>query len=296
MIRAALAGALVLASTASAQFLVRTASAQSIDDERRELVRAKAASAAADTRATQLETKAAAEADEADAAKARAAAIASRIQSAEADISAAEARITLIERLRADQRARLAAKQKPAAKLVAALQQMSRRPPVLALVQPGSIRDVVHVRAVLAAIMPVLKARTAGLRAELEVGRKLRADADRALSALAGGQSRLKAQRTALVQLSNEHRRAGQTFSSNAIVEADRAIAMGEKARDIVDLMSVINEGAEVNERLASLSGPLLRPERPGDVRAAPVETAQANATTLPLPHSCAGPRHNRPW
>ena len=273
LIQSVLAGALLLAGAASAQ---------SIDDERAELVRAKALSAAAQTRADRLEAKASVEVNEAEAAKAKAAAVASRIQSAEADISAAEARITLIERLRADQRARLAEKQKPAARLVAALQQMSRRPPALALVQPGSLTDIVHVRAVLAAIMPVLRARTAGLRAELEVGRRLRTDADRALASLANGQNRLKAQRATLVQLSNEHRRASQGFSNNAIVEQDRAVAMGEKARDIVDLMSVINQGAQVSERLASLDGPLQRPERPGDARAVPIESAQAATQTLP--------------
>jgi hypothetical protein len=35
---------------------------------------------------------------------------------------------------------------------------MARRPPALALVQPGSIDEVVHVRSLLASTLPVIRA------------------------------------------------------------------------------------------------------------------------------------------
>ena len=105
------------------------ASAQSLDDERRALSVAKAQSAAADVRANGLEAKAAAARDRGERALAESAALASRIQSTEADIAAGEARIRLIEKLRDDQRARLAARQEPAVRLLAALQTIARRPP-----------------------------------------------------------------------------------------------------------------------------------------------------------------------
>ena len=63
------------------------------------------------------------------------------------------------------QRARLAARQGPVIRLTAALQTMTRRPAALALVQPGSVRDAIHVRSLLAAIMPEVRRRTAVLRA-----------------------------------------------------------------------------------------------------------------------------------
>ena len=125
------------------------AGAQSIDEERRALEQAKTQSEAANARADGLERRAAVELGAAEKARAASAAVAARIQSAEANITAAEARIRLIEQLRAEQRARLAAKQEPAVRLLAALQIMARRPPGLALIQPGSTRDLVHVRAVL---------------------------------------------------------------------------------------------------------------------------------------------------
>src|SRR3546814_18640567 len=57
---------------------------------------------------------------------------------------------------------------------VAALQMMARRPPALTLVQPGSLTDLVHVRSLLASTLPVIRERTAGLRAEVEEGNRLR--------------------------------------------------------------------------------------------------------------------------
>jgi murein hydrolase activator len=275
---ASLWAALLLASATVAQ----DSAAQDIGGEREALAKAKAQSAAASERAARLEARAAGERSEEDKARAQSAAVAARIQSAEADISAGEARIRLIEQLRAEQQARLAARQEPAVGLVAALQNMARRPPALALVQPGSVRDLVRVRAVLAAILPVLRARTAGLRAEIENGKRLRADADRAQAALASGQSRLKAERARLVQIATVHRNAFDRINGSAMVEQDRAIALGEKARDIVDLMDEIGESASVRARLETLPGPLLRPSNPGTARATPVETAEGMGRTLP--------------
>ena len=263
--------------------------AQTIEDERRALATAKAQSFAADQRAIRLEQQAAVQTSAAEAAKAQAAAIASRIQSAEAEITAAEARIALVDGLRAEARARLLAKQEPAIKLVAALQLMARRPPALAFVQPGSLTDLVHVRAVLSAIMPVLKARTAGLRAELEDSRRLRKDADVALLALNAGQKRLVNERASLVRLSALRRRESQSLTGSAIIEQDRAMALGEKARDIVSLMADINEGAEVRTQLETLSGPLLRPVRPGEARATPSEIVTLPQVRLPYRLPVAG-------
>jgi murein hydrolase activator len=255
------------------------AAAQTIADERKALEAAKAQSAQASARADQLATRAAAAKTLADKAAAESAAVAARIQSAEADITAAEARIKLIESMRAEQRARLAAKQEPAVRLIAALQMMARRPPALALVQPGTTTDLVHVRSVLASMMPALRKRTAGLRTEIAQGRRLRLDADRALAILGASQKRLVAERASLVQIAAQRRQTSQALSSSAMLEQDRAIALGEKARDIVDLIDRLGEASTVRDRLEDLPGPILRPARPGEARAAPVDSASSAST-----------------
>ncbi len=269
----ALAGVLLLAASAGAQ---------SIEEERKALSVAKAQSIAADGRAALLEKQAAAERNEAEKVRAEAAAIAARVQSAEADISAGEARIRLIEQLRADQRARLAAEQEPAVRLVAALQMMARRPPLLSIVQPGSIRDLVRIRALLSAMTPVVRQRSAGLRIAVLRGRQLRADADKALVILASSKARLGQQQARLAQIEASHRVTSARFASGALIEQDRAIALGEKARDIVDLMDRLGASAQIGAQLATLPGPTLRPARPGNPRLSPIEFATAASQTLP--------------
>ena len=258
------------------------ASAQSINDERRALAKAKLDASAATDRASRLEAASANASNDAAKARARSAAVAARVQSAEADIGAAEARIAIIDRLRAEQRAALAIKQGPTIRLVAALQTLSRRPPALALIQPGSISDLVHVRAMLSAILPVVRARTANVRADVARGQQLRLAADNALISLKSSQAALVTQRNQLAALAVERRTAADKLTGNAMAEQDRAIALGEEARDIVDLMGRIDDNADRRASLAALPGPVMRPVRPGDSRALPADTQTAEAAQAP--------------
>ena len=254
--------------------------AQTPDSPRADLARAEAVARTAAERANRLEQAASNARDDADRARAASAAVAARIQSAEADISAAEARITLIERLRTQQRARLAAKQGPTIRLIAALQTVARRPLVLSLVQPGSINDLVHTRAILAGVLPTIRARTTDLRADVARGRQLRLAADEALILQRSAQARLIDQRQKLATLEARKRIESSQLAGNAMAEQDRAIAMGEQARDIGELMGRIDSAASIRSRLEMLPGPVLRPTQPGALRALPVETAAAPAAS----------------
>jgi murein hydrolase activator len=246
----------------------------SLPEAQRALADAKQQSAVAAERASRLESATEAAQNEVAKTQARAAAVAARVQAAEADINAAEAQIAIIDDQRRAQRAALAAKQGPTTRLVAALQMLGLRPPALALVQPGSINDLVHLRAVLANVGPAIDARTAALRRDVMRGNTLRREADAALAALANGQRNLVAQRSALAGLAAERRRAADVLAGSAMIEQDRAMAMGEEARDIGDLMGRISDAASLSAQLASLSGPVLRPSRPGDPRPLPAEEA----------------------
>lgn len=262
-------GAIALAALAASAAL-----GQSLNDERRAFADARAKADAATQRSQRFERSAAVARDQAEQARSRAGAIAARIQSAEASIDAAEARIAIIEQLRREQRARLALQQGPTVRLVAALQALARRPAALTLVQPGSLDDLVHVRALLSTIVPAVEARTASLRAEVAKGRELRAQADRALGTLSQSQQALVTQRNTLAALAIERRRASDALSGSAIVEQDRALAMGEEARDIGELMTRIGASAGVRSALETLPGPTLRPTIPGEARALPVPSS----------------------
>lgn len=251
--------------------------------ERQQLLTAKAQSAAALQRSAVLEAQASAARDEADRLKKRSAALAARIQSAEADIDAAEARVALVSRRLADQQTRLAEQQQPLLALTASLQQLSRRPPVSVLAQPGSLRDMVHARAVLDAVMPVIQERTAGVRQELARLRTTQQQQRVALQALSASKAQLAERRDALTRLENEGRLRSRDLMSSAQLEADRALGLGEKARDIVDLMDALEADAAVRGELADLSGPLPRPADPVSAapQAAPVVPAASRDADL---------------
>lgn len=277
------AGALVpLAGAALWSASAREAgTAPDLSSDQQRLVEARAQSAAAAQRAAALEKQAAAEQDQARKAGAEEAAVAARVQRAEADIAAAQARITIIRRLIAEQRATLASQQGPVVRLMAALQALARRPVLLSLTQPGTVGDMVHVRAVLATVLPVVQARTADVRAGLARARQLQQDAAVAVASLGESRSRLENERLALVRLEAQHRLRSRSLGHDALFESDRAIALGEQARDIVDLMGQMSDQAATRADLAALPGPLPRPLKPGETPS-PIDSLAWSRTAPP--------------
>lgn len=260
------------------------ASAQVTDDPAAALVRAKRQAVLATARAALLEQQAAAAIEDADRARREQAAVAERVHAAEADIVAARARIAIVEGLRRRQRVRLAAKQQPIVRLAGALQVMARRPPALALVQPGTLNDVIHVRALLASSLPLVRARTAGIRAEIAEGDRLRTRAALALATLRAGERKLRDERAALVRLEGAHRLRSAQLAESAVYEQDRAMALGEQARDIVDLMQQLEAEADVRARLVRLPAPMPRPDLPSlSGQAAPVPARPGDMYRLPV-------------
>jgi septal ring factor EnvC (AmiA/AmiB activator) len=267
-------GAAILALAAALAAAVvadRAASAPTNEpDQQQRLLDAKRDAAAAQSRADALDRAAKGERDAAERARTEEAALAARVTAAQADLAAAAARVALTNQRLADQRARLAEGQRPVARLLAALTSLARRPTVVALAQPGSVDDLVHVRAVLGSALPVIRTRTAGVRAELDTTRKLRESATLAATALRNGRARLEQERTALAMLEAKHRTRATALGRNALSESDRALALGEQARDLLDRMGEEGEARATAAGLAALPGPEPRPLRPNAVLPAP--------------------------
>jgi septal ring factor EnvC (AmiA/AmiB activator) len=253
----------------------------SLVQERQALLAARRQSSAARERSGRLLARAQQATQDAERARRWAAALAARIQESEADIQAAQARIAIVARLQRDQNARLAQQEQPIVRLTAALQMMARRPTALALVQPGSIADAVHMRAVLGTVMPIIQQRTAGLRTELVRSRQLRAAAEQAAMSLRDSRAQLATRQADLGRLEASKRIASRDYQSDAGLEADRAVALGEKARDIVDLMDQLAIAGDVRAELASLAGPVPRPTQPMKAGAPAVDRPMAH-TALP--------------
>jgi len=195
-------------------------------------------------------------------------ALAARIDAAEAELTAAERRIAIVESMQADQHARLAERQQPLVRLTAALQTMARRPSALALVQPGSVEDTVHVRSLLAATLPEIRRRTAALRAEVARGNALRQREEEARRLLATSRETLRGRRAELAAFEVRERARSSQLSGLALSESDRALAFGEEARALSQLIGRRDYQARLAASLAELPGPLPRPA--GTAPAAP--------------------------
>ncbi|WP_375390771.1 murein hydrolase activator EnvC family protein [uncultured Sphingomonas sp.] len=233
-------------------------------DDRARLLDAKRDAAAASGRADAWTAAATRESDAAARARDEERALTTRVAAAAAGVRAGEARVALIATQQATERARLAAAEAPVARLLGALTSLARQPAIATIAQPGSVDDLVHVRAVLGAALPEMRARTAGVRAELAATRRLQASASLAAQALQDGRGELERQRVALAALEARHRGQAEAFGRSAVAESDRALAFGEHARDLVDRLSEQGEAQARSADLAALPGPLPRPLAPG--------------------------------
>lgn len=257
-----------------------------LEQERTALARALADAKAAARRSATLEKQADSAVAEADKARAEARVVASRVQQAEAEIAAAEARVKIIATLQRAQRARLAARQQPLARLTAALQSMARRPTMLALVQPGSIDDLVRVRAVLATTLPRVEAETAALRKDIARSRDLARQANRAAALQREGRQQLAYRRAELARLEARARNRSRELASTSRLEEERALGLSERARDLDSLVGDLEASAALRQQLAALEGPVLRPPRP---------QASEVIENAPAPASNARPAYRLP-
>ena len=241
--------------------------AHTLSSERAAFERARAQAERAKARSETLEKQAQAATAEAEKARRQARALAARIQQAEAEIDAAEARLRFVSTMQRAQSARLAKSREPIARLTAALQTLARRPTALALVQPGSVEDMVHVRAIMASVIPRIEQRTRALRSEVDKSRRLRLAADNAAKTLRARRADLAGRREALARLESRRRVQSRQLVDSARFEEERALGLGEQARDIGELMERLEQSGSVRERLAALDGPVLRPPKPQESR-----------------------------
>ncbi|WP_230631778.1 murein hydrolase activator EnvC family protein [Sphingomonas sp. Leaf37] len=259
--------------------LVIPAQGQTLPDQRQRLAAAKRDAAVATRKAEDLAARASAERNAADKARAEEAALAARVTAAEATLTAAQARQAIVTRLLANQQATLGTAQAPVARLLAALTALARRPTMVAIAQPGSVDDLVHVRAVLGGALPIVQAKTQSVRRQIARTRALQHDAIVAAAALRTGRAELEASRVELARLEANHRQRSRMLVRGAMSESDRALALGERARDLVDSLDEGDVAQATAVDLAGLVGPLPRPLAPGAVLPVPL----AGAYRLPV-------------
>ncbi len=181
------------------------------------------------------------------------------IDAARANLDAARARIAIISQRQSIQQRELAQQTSPILRLMGALENMTRRPASLMIMQPQSLDDYVHLRAVMASVQPKIEQQTAGLRAQIDLQQSLRNQQKLALESLEDAQSDLAEQQASLAQLEGGSRNASGALNADAALEFERAIAAGERARDIVENIENIQQDDEALAALSVLDGPKLR-------------------------------------
>ncbi len=189
---------------------------------------AQAEQATADAETAKLDRAASQARTEADRLHAQQAAAAQAMEAAEARISAANARLQLAAAYVAAHRQRLAAEQQPVASLLAGLATMARRPPLLVLADPRGTDELVKVRLLLGATLPVIRSRTAQLSAELATGQRLRQSALAARAELARSRDNLVAWRRQYAALERKAVQQELVTGGQALNAGDVALVAGE--------------------------------------------------------------------
>jgi len=210
-------------------------------------------------RSEQLRQEAANAADAADRLLAQRAVLSADIDAANAQIQAARARIAIIKGRQKEQAVSLGKASEPILRLNAALQQLTSKPAIFLLAQPGSREDYMRLRAVMDAVQPEIQRRTAALRQRIAIQKDLRNQQQLAIKSLSDATNDLQDQRASLAALENANRGSATNMNAAAAAEFERAIAQGERARDIVEEIDTTRQSGENAAALAALDGPQLR-------------------------------------
>jgi murein hydrolase activator len=213
----------------------------------------------ADAETARLEQAATKARTEADRLHAEQAAAAQAISAAEARIGAANARLQLASAFVAAHRRQLAAEQQPVASLLAGLATMARRPPLLVLADHNSTDELVRVRLLLDSTLPVIRARTSRLSAEVQQGERLRSSALAARAELARSRDNLATRQRSYAALEQKAVQQALASQGQFLGSSDVALAAGENVERLrgqqANSQSIRNVAAQLaGDDLAPLS------------------------------------------
>jgi septal ring factor EnvC (AmiA/AmiB activator) len=235
-------------------------------------------------RLTELKGQAAKATSEADRLRTEQATAVAAIEEAEARIGEADAKLRLAHARAALAEQRLAERRAPLAALLAGLATMGRQPPLLTLADHGSVDELVRVKALLDATMPVIERRSAALRGELAERRRLAKTADAARSELAKGRDELARRQQRFAALETRAADRANRLAGQALGAGDRVLASGEELSTIgteaAERRAALRNAAEV----ASLGVAPARPMR-GDSALPPLDFAYS----LPVAATLSG-------
>jgi len=237
-----------------------------------ELRQARTEQAAAEAEVAKLDQAAAQARDDASRLRAQQDAAAQAIEAAEARITASDVQLRLAAAYVAAHRQQLAREQRPIASLLAGLATMAERPPLLALADRGGTDELVKVRILLDATLPVIRRKTARLSSELAAGQQLEQRALAAKTELVQGRKDLAARRQQFAALESRAIARSLASGGRALGAGDVAIAAGEDVERLRASQASSRDALRLAGQLAALEPAPPRPAGPegGAVRLVP--------------------------
>jgi len=209
--------------------------------------------------------------------EAQAKALGAQMAEAEARLEAAQTRAEESGHRLAVLRDDLARKRAPLARMMAALQRLARRPTLLLVLRPSSIRDFVRLRAMVAGLQPQIDARTGELRADLSEARELAKASEQARADESQARADLADRRTRYMALGMQDRERAQSLVEAAGKAEREATLKGVQASAIGALVLRQDQDRRTLAALGKLQGPALVPGlQPG--------TAPRNGPRIPVP------------
>ena len=246
------------------------------------LARARTEAGQAARRLAQLDAMAAKAGNEAERLKSEQAAAAAAIEATEAKIGEHDAQLRLAQVQLALAEQRLATKRAPLAALLSGLATMGRQPPILALADQGSVEEMIRVKALLDATMPVIEQRSALLRADLTVRQRSAAAANRVRSELAASRKELDQRRQRFAELEAAAIERATRLAGEAFGAGDRVLASDEALASASSEAEARQASRAVATRLAELDFAPARPMR-GDSALPPSDFAYSLPVDAPL-------------
>lgn len=224
------------------------------------LARVSAEAEAAARRVAAMESRERAATDEASRLRAAQQRAAADIELTEARIARADIELAAARAAVAERSARFGQRRAPLAALLAGLATMGRRPPLLALADSGSISDLVRVRALIDTSMPVIAARSAALKVELDEGRALAARAKQARLGVAAARAELVTRQQRFAELEQRANARAALARADASGADDEVLADSEQLLDLGGEAAAAAEARRAARRIASAP---LAPARP---------------------------------
>ncbi len=246
------------------------------------LARARNEAAQAARRLSSLEKEAARAGNEADRLKSQQAAAAAAIEATEAKIGEQDAELRLAQAQVALAEQRLAAKRAPLAALLAGLATMGRQPPILALADQGSVEEMIRVKALLDATMPVIERRSALLRTDLAERQRSALAANKVRSDLAESRKELDQRRQHFAELEAAASDRAARLSGEAFGAGDRVLASDEALATAQSEAGAQQAARAAASRLVALDFAAARPIR-GDSALPPSDFAYSLPVDAPL-------------